>query len=375
MNTVQEVPSVPARQVVVPLGTRVTRNVGVDAYRGLVMVLMMAEVLRLARVAQAFPGSWIWHILAFNQTHTEWAGCSLHDLIQPSFSFLVGVALPYSIASRMAKGATFSKLLAHTLWRAFALAALGIFLRSMDASQTSFMFTDTLTQIGLGYPFLFLLGFRPPRWAWTALGTILVGYWLAWALYPLPGPAFDWASVGVPAAWHAQHNYTGFAAHWNKNYNLGIAFDQWFLNLFPRPQRYVYDSGGYLTLSFIPTLGTMILGLIAGRWLRETAPIVPMKKLSVGRRDRDRRRLVLPLYSRLPGGKAHLDTQLDIVQRRRVLSVASWILLGNRAEAAQSMGVSAGGRRYELHRRVLHCAFHGAIFGQYIPYAPGAAFL
>jgi predicted acyltransferase len=242
---------------------------------------MMAEVLRLARVAQAFPGSWIWHILAFNQTHTEWAGCSLHDLIQPSFSFLVGVALPYSIASRMAKGATFRKLLAHTLWRAFALAALGIFLRSMDASQTNFMFTDTLTQIGLGYPFLFLLGFRPPRWAWTALGTILVGYWLAWALYPLPGPGFDWASVGVPAAWHAQHNNTGFAAHWNKNYNLGIAFDQWFLNLFPRPQRYVYDSGGYLTLSFIPTLGTMILGLIAGRWLRETAPIVPMKKLLV----------------------------------------------------------------------------------------------
>ena len=27
------------------------------------------------------------------------------------------------------------------------------------------------------------------------------------------------------------------------------------------------NDGGYLTLSFIPTLGTMILGLIAGRWL------------------------------------------------------------------------------------------------------------
>ena len=42
---------------------------------------------------------------------------------------------------------------------------------------------------------------------------------------------------------------------------------------------YVANSGGYLTLSFIPTLGTMIFGLAAGRWLRAAAPSVPMRKL------------------------------------------------------------------------------------------------
>ena len=68
--------------------------------------------------------------------------------------------------------------------------------------MTNFTFEDTLTQIGLGYPFLFLLGFARPRWQWTALGAILFGYWLAWALYPAPGPGFDWAAVGVPADWH-----------------------------------------------------------------------------------------------------------------------------------------------------------------------------
>src|SRR5205823_7701505 len=31
---------------------------------------------------------------------------------------------------------------------------------------------------------------------------------------------------------------------------------------------FLFNSGGYATLSFIPTLGTMILGLIAGGWLR-----------------------------------------------------------------------------------------------------------
>jgi len=253
------------------------RNVAVDAYRGLVMLLMMGEVLQFSRISQAFPASWFWKILAFNQTHAEWAGCSLHDLIQPGFSFLVGVALPYSIASRLAKGATFGKLLAHTAWRALLLIALGIFLRSMSSPQTNFTFEDTLTQIGLGYVFLFLLGFRSPRFQWTALAVILFGYWLAWALYPAPGPGFNWQAVGVPANW--THFYTGFAAHWNKNSNLGQAVDLWFLNLFPRPRPFAYNDGGYLTLSFIPTLGTMILGLIAGQWLRASAPRIPMKRL------------------------------------------------------------------------------------------------
>lgn len=243
------------------------------------MLLMMAEVLQLSRVATAYPGNWFWSMLAWNQTHVEWAGCSLHDTIQPGFSFLVGVALPYSIASRLAKGGKFGRMFAHALWRSLVLIALGIFLRSTRGPQTYFTFEDTLSQIGLGYPFLFLLGFRRPRWQWIALAVILGGYWLAWALYPVPGPGFDYQAVGVPPDW--QHHYTGFAAHWNKNANFGNAFDQWFLNLFPRVKPFVANGGGYLTLSFIPTLGTMILGLVAGRWLRSAAPRIPMKQLLI----------------------------------------------------------------------------------------------
>lgn len=240
MSTVVErLPAVTPATSTTPVATPGTpppavRNVAVDAYRGLVMLLMMAEVLEFARVSAAFPGSLFWKVLAYNQTHVQWFGCSLHDTIQPGFSFLVGVALPYSIASRLAKGGTFWKLFAHASWRALILVALGVFLRSMDHSQTYFTFEDTLSQIGFGYPFLFLLGFRPPKWAWAALGVVLGGYWLAWAVYPLPPANFDWSTVGVTAAWNAQHNFTGFAAHWNKNFNLGNTFDQWFLNFFPR---------------------------------------------------------------------------------------------------------------------------------------------
>ncbi len=251
------------------------RVLSIDAFRGLVMFLMLAEVMRLPQVARSFPDSWLWQFIRFHTGHVEWAGCSLHDLIQPGFSFLVGVALPYSIASRMARGQGFEKTLFHAVWRALILIFLGIFLRSLGRPQTNFTFEDTLTQIGLGYPFLFLLGFRSRRLQIVLLVVILVGYWAAFAIYPAPGPDFDYAAVGVPPDW--PHHYSGFAAHWNKNSNLAWAFDRWFLNLFPRQQPFEYQGGGYATLSFIPTLGTMILGLLAGGVLRGGAE--PVRKL------------------------------------------------------------------------------------------------
>ena len=243
------------------------RLTSMDAYRGFVMLLMMAEVLSIGRVASAFPESGFWKFLAFNTDHVHWVGCSLHDMIQPSFSFLVGVAVPYSIASRMAKGQSTWAMTGHALWRSLLLIFLGIFLRSAgNRPFPNFVFDDTLTQIGLGYTFLFLLGFRSVKFQWSALAVILFGYWLAWALYPLPGADFDYTKVNVAADW--PHHATGFAAHWNKNSNLGWAFDSWFMNLFPRVKTFTANGGGYLTLSFIPTLGTMILGLIAGGWMR-----------------------------------------------------------------------------------------------------------
>jgi heparan-alpha-glucosaminide N-acetyltransferase len=253
------------------------RNLAVDAYRGLVMLLMMGEVLRFAEVARSYPGNTIWRWLAYNQTHVEWAGMSLHDTIQPGFTFLAGVSLPYSIRSRQRKGETFRLSLLHTIWRSFMLIALGVFLRSTAGPITYYTFEDTLTQIGLGYTFGFLLAYARPRWQWIALGGILFGYWLTWALYPAPGANFNYAAVGVPPDWEGQI-YTGFASHWNKNSNFGNAFDVWFLNLFPRTRRFAYNDGGYLTLSFIPTLGTMLLGAIAGRWFLESAPRIPLRR-------------------------------------------------------------------------------------------------
>ena len=240
----------------------VSRVASVDAYRGFVMLLMMAEVISLSNVSKALPDSSFWGFMAFSQSHVEWTWLSLHDMIQPSFTFLVGVVLPYSIMRRRNKGASVGNLLLHTLKRSLILIFLGIFLRSMNSEQTNFTFEDTLTQIGLGYTFLVLLALYSQRVQVIALIVILVGYFLAFALYPLPGPDFNYAASGVKAGW--EYNLTGFAAHWNKNTNFAWAFDNWFMNLFPREKEFQFNRGGYSTLSFIPTLGTMILGLLAG---------------------------------------------------------------------------------------------------------------
>lgn len=252
-----------------------TRLTSADIYRGFVMLLMMAEVLHFGEVSEALPESTFWSFLAFHQDHVEWVGCSLHDMIQPSFSFLVGVVLPYSIASRLTQESSFSKVFIHALKRSLILILLGIFLRSQYKTQTYFTFEDTLSQIGLGYPILFLLGFRSQKIQISVLVIILIGYWLAFALYPLPDANFDYVSAGVAKDW--EHNLTGFAAHWNKNTNFAWAFDQWFLNLFPREKPFLRNGGGYSTLSFIPTLGTMILGLLAGNILK--SDILPNEKL------------------------------------------------------------------------------------------------
>lgn len=248
-----------------PVSPAVNRVASVDVYRGFVMLLMMAEVLSLSQVSASLPDSSFWQFLSFHQSHVAWTWLALHDMIQPSFTFLVGVVLPYSIASRKSKGASFKSLMLHTIKRSLILIFLGIFLRSMDSTQTYFTFEDTLSQIGLGYTFLVLLGFCSQRTQIIALIVILAGYWLAFAMYPLPDSSFDYATAGVTANW--EHNLQGFAAHWNKNTNLAWAFDKWFLNLFPRKSPFTNNEGGYSTLSFIPTLGTMILGLLAGNRL------------------------------------------------------------------------------------------------------------
>ncbi len=246
------------------------RITSVDVYRGMVMFLMLAEILHLYNLKKIVSDEgWVsqaadW--LAFHTTHVPWRGCSLHDMIQPSFSFLVGPAMAFSIVTRSIKGQAWSRMFYHAIFRSLVLVFLGIFLRSLGRPSTNFTFDDTLTQIGLGYWILFLLSGLPLRGLIVSVAVILAGYWLAFVCYPAPAADFAYDKVGVPQNW--TEHYEGIASHFNKNSNLASAVDQWWMNLFPREKAFEYSGGGYCMLSFIPTLGTMLLGLIAGKLLQ-----------------------------------------------------------------------------------------------------------
>ena len=217
---------------------------------------------------------------------------------------------------------------AHAAWRAFVLVALGIFLRSIGHRKTNFTFEDTLTQIGLGYVFLFVLGLRPVREQWIALvvdpGRLLGGV----RALPGPGPDFDYPDVGVTADW--PHLMSGFAAHWNKNSNLAWAFDTWFLNLFPRDRAVPGQRRRLRDAELHPDAGDddpgpdrrRVLkrertGSVKFLWLLVAGPWA-WAGLGPGR------------AGHLPGREADLDAELGPLQRRLLLPVPGGLLRGHR---------------------------------------------
>ena len=246
------------------------RLLSVDAYRGFVMLALAAEGFGIAKTARNFPDSKFWQTLGSQFEHVPWVGCAFWDLIQPSFMFLVGVAVPWSLANRQKRGESRFWSAGHAVLRSVLLILLGIFLMSDGRPETNYTFVNVLSQIGLGYFFLYVLTHFPIWTRGTAVALILVGYWAWFAFSPLPPPNTNLQALGVPPNW--PELLTGFEAHWQKNANPAAEFDYWFLNQFPRSEPYRFNSGGYQTLNFIPSLATMLLGSIVGTFLQARPP-------------------------------------------------------------------------------------------------------
>jgi heparan-alpha-glucosaminide N-acetyltransferase len=255
-----------------------TRLLSLDAFRGFIMLAMASAGFRLAAIAQQgqLRDDRVWQFLGYQTEHVAWRGCAFWDLIQPAFMFMVGMAMAYSYTARQVRGQSYARMFGHAVYRSLVLVLLGVFLTSNWSSHTEWVFTNVLCQIGLGYTFLFLLWNRPVRWQLLAAAVILVGDWALFYAWPAPSPGFDYAKVNLPADWPC---LTGMAAHWDKNTNVAAAFDRVVLNWFPRKEPFGFSEGGYTTLNFIPSLATMIFGLLAGGLMRNAWP--PAKKLAV----------------------------------------------------------------------------------------------
>ena len=89
---------------------RAARVTSLDAYRGLIMILLAGGAFGLREVARQQGDDPAWQDVLFHVTHPgwlsqfSWIGVSAWDLIQPAFMFMVGVALPFSVARRKILG-------------------------------------------------------------------------------------------------------------------------------------------------------------------------------------------------------------------------------------------------------------------------------
>ncbi|MHB8952638.1 MAG: acyltransferase family protein [Pirellulaceae bacterium] len=255
------------------------RLFSLDAYRGFVMLVLAASGFGILQLSQLPPEAPVWQKLdydtwqriGFNFDHTvwrsdfDWIGVSFWDLLQPAFMFIVGVAMPFAYARRKALGeGVFSRTI-HAMLRAIVLILLGVLLSSNWSTQTNWTFVNVLSQIGLGYLFVYvLMGFR----FWIQLAVfvlILAGYWGWFYSYTLPAD-YNYAAVG---ATDPETIMEGRFAPWSKNANVAHHFDVTFLNMFPRPleRPFEFNEGGYQTLNFIPAIGTMLLGVFCGQLL------------------------------------------------------------------------------------------------------------
>ncbi len=279
------------------------RLVSLDAYRGFIMTMLAANGFGIAAFAALPENSEVWNDwdygwfqrLSFHFTHpdwesiTGWMGVSFWDMIQPSFMFMVGVAMPFSYKRRSVMGSSSKWLTLHALWRAIVLVLMGVFLYSLGQKQTTWMFTNVLAQIGLGYFFTYLLLGRSLNVQVGAIAVILVGYWGLFVMNP-PPEDFDYTDLKVSQ--ERGEVYEGRFAPWTKNSNVAHTFEVWFLNSlrmpagenggrdieqakeaagpirrwwFSSPVEFTHNRGGYATLNFVPSIATMLLGVLCGQ--------------------------------------------------------------------------------------------------------------
>lgn len=232
------------------------RLMSLDAYRGFIMLAMLTNGFGFLEISHRFPSNAAWTFLASQFNHALWAGCTFWDLIQPSFMFMVGVAIPFSYAQRRAKGEPYPRIVAHAVFRSVLFVVLGLvgvlMLRRVAMLAIPYpvpiQTTHILVQIGLTYGLAYPFIRCRPRTQLIAAVTIYVAYYLAYLLWPAPGP--------------------GLFAHFQKGTNLGAAWDRWMVDLSPTDWLDHVHVLGLTSLNFVPGVSTVLTGILTGEFLR-----------------------------------------------------------------------------------------------------------
>jgi predicted acyltransferase len=183
--------------------------------------------------------------------HSAWNGWTLTDLVFPSFLFIAGISIVFSTETRLARGESKTTLFLHVLRRSVILFMLGLVVNGFPFFNLGTLrIYGVLQRIAVCFLFASLLYLWNSR-AWVAISGVVVallGYWILMRWIPIPG-------IGVP---------THDVALLDPNQNWVAYLDR---KLLPgRLYEKVRDPEGLL--SDIPAMGTILLGVLTGIWLR-----------------------------------------------------------------------------------------------------------
>lgn len=231
------------------------RIISIDALRGFDMFWIIGGDVLFKRLARA--GDWAVRRQVEQQLdHVPWEGFHFYDLIFPLFLFVVGAVLPFSLGKLRERGEPAAALYGRVVRRTIFLFVLGLLFNNiLQKDFTRFARFDVsdlrvlgvLQRIALCYFFaaVIVLTTRVPGQV-IALAALLLGYWALLALVPAPGFA---------------------AGDYSPHGNLAGYVDRTWL-----PGKILRDFYGYGDnegiLSTVPAVGTALLGVLAGQWLR-----------------------------------------------------------------------------------------------------------
>ena len=225
--------------------------------------LLSLDVLRGVTIAfmimvnnNGGPGSWGF------MNHAAWNGLTPTDLVFPTFVFVVGASIVFAFESRLARGATRASLAWHTVQRAAILFLFGIVVNNFPFFHLAHMrFYGVLQRIAVCYLAVGLF-YLYDRRVWTKVAVLclaLVGYFVLLRWVPVPGAGMPVRDVPFM---DQRDNLTSWLDRQLMPHHLYL---DWAGSGVTDPNNR-HDPEGLL--SDLPAIGTALLGLLAGLWMR-----------------------------------------------------------------------------------------------------------
>lgn len=224
------------------------RVLSVDVLRGLTMALM---------ILVNNPGDWS---QIFSQLdHAEWNGWTLTDLVFPTFLFVMGVSMFFSLSSRAERGNCWKTRSGHIILRSLKIFGLGLLLSFFPRMHwTHLRIYGVLTRIAWCYLLagLLLVATRRAKVIVGVIVVLLVGYWLALRFIAVPGGGAPVRDVPL------------LDPVWNVTAWIDRGFVAWMQKWLHTGRLYKKTSDPEGLLSTLPAVATTLLGVLAGMWMR-----------------------------------------------------------------------------------------------------------